>query len=90
LAGITRADGTAVYGVSSEIDSVKADKIDAHRYRYRLIFDPIILQPGSYILRVHAMDTEALRYFDTMERGLTVVGDSREFGLVRLPHRWSE
>jgi lipopolysaccharide transport system ATP-binding protein len=30
-----------------------------------------------------------VRVFDTLERGLTVRGASREFGLVRLPHRWN-
>ena len=27
--------------------------------------------------------------FDTEERGLSVRGESREFGMVRLAHRWN-
>jgi lipopolysaccharide transport system ATP-binding protein len=34
------------------------------------------------------MDPEAMRLFDTVERAFTVRGRAREFGLVRLPHRW--
>jgi lipopolysaccharide transport system ATP-binding protein len=34
------------------------------------------------------MDPEALRLFDTVERAFTVRGASREFGMVRLQHRW--
>jgi lipopolysaccharide transport system ATP-binding protein len=34
------------------------------------------------------MDPEGVRLFDTVERGLVVRGASREFGLVRLAHRW--
>jgi lipopolysaccharide transport system ATP-binding protein len=35
------------------------------------------------------MDPEGLRLCDTAEIRLTVAGDSRELGMVRLPHRWS-
>jgi len=39
-------------------------------------------------VRVHPMDSEGVRLFDTVERSLVVRGASREFGLVRLAHRW--
>jgi lipopolysaccharide transport system ATP-binding protein len=42
------------------------------------------------MLRAHAMDPEGVRLFDHVERPLVVSGDSRELGLVRLPHRWNE
>jgi hypothetical protein len=29
-----------------------------------------------------------VRLFDHVERDLIVMGSAREFGLVRLPHRW--
>jgi hypothetical protein len=29
-----------------------------------------------------------MRLYDTVERDFTVLGDSREQGFVRLPHRW--
>jgi len=47
------------------------------------------LLPGSYTIRVHPLDPEGVRVFDTMERVLNVRGATREFGLVQLPHRWT-
>jgi hypothetical protein len=29
-----------------------------------------------------------VRLFDNVERALVVTGETREMGLVRLPHRW--
>jgi lipopolysaccharide transport system ATP-binding protein len=86
--GIVRADGTAVYGVSSEMDAVVPQRSGADEYRGEIGFDELPLLPGSYAVRVHAMDSEGVRLFDTVERGLVVRGASREFGLVRLAHRW--
>jgi lipopolysaccharide transport system ATP-binding protein len=36
------------------------------------------------------MDTEGVRAFDTIERAITIRGSSREFGMVRLSHRWHD
>lgn len=90
LNGWVRADGTPVYGVSSEMDGVPAQPLGDGRFRFRLCFEPLDLLPGSYRLRTHAMDAEGLRLFDTVEREVTVNGEAREYGLVRLPHRWLE
>ena len=35
-----------------------------------------------------ALDAEGLRLFDQVEREVTVRGESREFGVVALAHRW--
>jgi lipopolysaccharide transport system ATP-binding protein len=86
--GIVRADGTAVYGVSSDMDAVVPERSGADEYRAEIEFANVALLPGSYAVRVHAMDSEGVRLFDTVERGLVVRGASREFGLVRLAHRW--
>lgn len=88
LNGWVRADGTPVYGVSSEMDGARAQPLGEGRFRYRLRFDALSLLPGSYRLRASAMDTEGLRLFDTIDREVTVTGEAREYGLVRLPHRW--
>ena len=90
LNGWVRADGTPVYGVSSEMDGVPAQALGEGRYRYRLCFDPLPLLPGSYRLRASALDAEGLRLFDTLDREVTVTGQAREYGLVRMPHRWLE
>ncbi len=88
--GIVRADGTPVYGVSTEMDEVGVQRVSDHDFRVEIEFAGLSLLPGSYQVRIHTMDTEGLRLFDTLERGLTVRGESREFGLVRLPHRWNQ
>jgi lipopolysaccharide transport system ATP-binding protein len=86
--GVVRADGTAVYGTSSEVDgkSLRADSDGQFTFCVR--FDHLLLLPGSYIFRAHAMDPEALRVLDTVEVALTVTGASRELGMARLAHSW--
>jgi lipopolysaccharide transport system ATP-binding protein len=86
--GVTRADGTPVYGTSSEIDGAHAKRISDSLFQYRLSFTAVELLPGAYTIKLHAMDPEGLRVFDNSQRELLVRGESREFGMVRLPHRW--
>lgn len=89
LFGIVRADGTAVYGVSAEIDGIEPGCVGPDEYACAIEFDDLALLPGSYAVRVHAMDTEGVRIFDSVERSVVVRGASREFGSVRLAHRWT-
>lgn len=86
--GIVRADGTPVYGTSSEMDHHVPQRGEGSEYVADIEFPDIALLPGSYSVRVHAMDPEGVRVFDTMERIVTIRGASREFGMVRLAHRW--
>jgi lipopolysaccharide transport system ATP-binding protein len=86
--GIVRADGTPVYGVSSEMDGTRPRRENEHTYVAEIVFSELPLLPGSYVVKAHPLDSEALRLFDTLERGLTISGQSREFGLVRLRHEW--
>ena len=86
--GILRADGTAVFGTTSEIDAASAHRIDAKHVAYAIDLDHLPLLPGSYTLKLHALDPEGVRLFDTAERGFTVRGASREFGLLNLTRRW--
>lgn len=88
--GIVRADGTPVYGVSTDMDGCVPMRIDDDEYVCAIEFANLALLPGAYVVRVHPLDPEGVRLFDTVERGLVVRGASREFGLVRLAHRWSE
>ena len=89
MVGLVRADGTPVYGVSTEMDALELVAQADGAYLADVTFDDLALLPGSYSVRVHVLDPEGMRLFDTRERGLTVRGESREFGLVRLAHRWS-
>lgn len=86
--GIARADGTAVYGVSSEMDGVVPLAESKGVYVVELEFSDLALLPGAYTVRAHPLDSEGVRLFDTLERGIVVRGSSREVGLVRLDHRW--
>ncbi len=87
--GVVRIDGTPVYGTTSEIDGVAAGETAAGTFEFALTFADWRLLPGAYRLRAHALDPEGMRVYDTVERDFTVGGDSRELGLVRLPHRWT-
>jgi lipopolysaccharide transport system ATP-binding protein len=90
LNGWVRADGTPVYGVSSEMDGTRPEPLGGGLFRFRLRFDCLPLLPGNYRLRTHALDSEALRLFDTVDRDVSIAGQAREYGLVRLSHRWLE
>ena len=87
--GIVRADGTPVYGVSSEMDGVQPQRESGDVYVAEIVFPEVALLPGAYVVKAHPLDPEAIRLFDTLERALTVSGQSREFGLVRLRHEWA-
>ncbi len=87
--GVVRIDGTPVYGTTSEIDGAVLSETAAGNFEFALTFSDWRLLPGAYRLRAHALDPEGMRVYDTVERDFTVVGDSRELGLVRLPHRWN-
>jgi lipopolysaccharide transport system ATP-binding protein len=88
LVGIVRADGTRVYGVSSDVDHAVPRRLSDSEFEITLRFESLSLLPGSYELRTHVLDPEGLRLFDTVLRDFSVRGESREFGIVRLAHRW--
>jgi len=87
--GVARADGTPVYGVSTDMDGYMPARTGADEYECEIEFADLAVLPGSYTIRVHPMDSEGVRVFDTLERSIVVRGASRELGLVRLPHRWN-
>jgi len=88
LIGVVRADGTPVYGVASDHEDVPVQAIADGEFQVRLRFPALSLLPGGYAIRGHAMDPEGLRIHDTAEVEFTVLGRSRELGLVRLEHEW--
>ena len=88
LVGLVRADGTPVYGVATDMDHVRPRAVAPDRFAFEIEFPALSLLPGKYFVRVHALDPEGVRMFDTLEQPLVVTGDSREFGLVRIEHRW--
>ena len=88
LIGIVRADGTPVYGVATDMDGVVPHPVAPNRYAFAIDFPSLPLLPGKYLVRGHVLDPEGMRLFDTLEKSLTITGAAREFGLIRLQHRW--
>jgi lipopolysaccharide transport system ATP-binding protein len=86
--GVARADGTSVYGVSTEMEKQRPLRVSENVYAVEIEFPELALLPGSYLLRAHALDTEGVRLFNTLVRSITIRGESREFGLIRLKHSW--
>ena len=89
MAGITRMDGTPVFGTFSNDAGFNANRLAAQRFGFRFTFEANILLPGMYHLRAHTLDVHGLRLFDTREQVVTIRGQTRDHGLVRLAHRWS-
>jgi lipopolysaccharide transport system ATP-binding protein len=90
LVGIGRADGTSVYGVGTDMDDVAPQRVAADRYAFSLTLPQLPLLPGKYVVRAHALDPEGLRLFDHVEQSLLVTGGAREWGVIRLAHRWGD
>lgn len=86
--GIVKADGTAIYGLSSDMEGYRLARVGAHEYGFEIDFPDFALLPGRYEVRAHAMDPEGYRLFDELTCPLLVEGDARELGLCRLAHRW--
>jgi len=86
--GFAKLDGTAIYGVVSEMDGVQLSQGADQLFAFQIEFAPLDLLPGMYAVRSHAMDPEGVRMFDHVECKLQVTGKSRELGLFALPHSW--
>ena len=87
--GVVRADGTPVYGTTSELDGARPVRVADDRYAFRIGFESLPLLPGHYRVRAHALDPDGMRVFDHQELPFIVAGTTRELGYVRLPHRWA-
>jgi lipopolysaccharide transport system ATP-binding protein len=88
LFGIVRADGTPVYGSHSNDSGYQPVRIAPREFAFAVRFDAVALLPGKYRVRVHTLD--GLRLFDTFELDFVVTGETRDYGLVRMPHAWLE
>jgi len=86
--GLVRMDGSALFGVSSEMCGVTLRPLGDRRFAFAIRFPSLPLLPGRYELRAHAMDPEGFRLFDQRSVALVVTGETRELGAVRLDYRW--
>ena len=88
MVGITRLDGTPVFGTFSNDAGFSANRLAVQRFGFRVTFSAHTLLPGMYRVRAHTLDIHGLRLFDTRELLVTVRGQTRDHGFVRLNHRW--
>ena len=88
MAGITRVDGTPVFGTFSNDAGFSPNRLSAQRFGFCVTFNATRLLPGRYYLRAHTLDRHGLRLFDTREVLLTIHGQTRDHGFVRLEHDW--
>jgi lipopolysaccharide transport system ATP-binding protein len=88
LFGVVRVDGTAVYGSHSNENGFIPLRIERQRFAWAVSFDHLALLPGKFVMRVHVLDPEGLRLYDTVEREFVVTGETRDYGVVEMTHRW--
>jgi lipopolysaccharide transport system ATP-binding protein len=88
LVGVVRINGTGVFGLHSNDYDFVPVRIEPGRFAFAVRFEPLTLLPGKYVFRAHALDPEGLRLFDAVSVEFTVTGETRDYGVVRLPHRW--
>ena len=88
LFGIVRVDGTSIYGSHSNEGRYEPARLGPRRFGFAVRFRDLPLLPGKYHLRVHTLDAEGLRLFDTIDVDFVVRGETRDYGLVSLPHAW--
>ena len=88
MAGVTRIDGTPVFGAFSNDAGFCPSRLAATRFGFCVVFNATNLLPGRYYLRAHTLDVHGLRLFDTREVLLTIRGQTRDHGFVRLTHQW--
>lgn len=88
MAGITRIDGTPVFGTFSSDAGFTSNRIAPKRFGFCIAFDKTTLLPGTYHFRAHTLDVHGLRMFDTREIVVTIQGQTRDHGFVRLAHQW--
>jgi len=88
LIGLVRADGTPVYGVATDHDDHTIALSETGQAQVLCQFPDLPLLPGGYRVRAHTLDPEGLRVHDSAECALTIRGQTRELGMVRLTHHW--
>ncbi len=89
MAGIIRMDGTPVFGTFSNDSGFSANRLAPRVFGFRVVFRRNALLPGMYHFRAHTLDEHGLRMFDTREVVLTIRGQTRDHGFVRLEHQWT-
>ena len=84
---VYRDDGTGVYGTNTLMDHMAVPVMKEGVARF--VIDELALLPGAFDVDIGIIDPQD-RYYDYHQKGLQfrVIGQSREVGVARLPHRW--
>ena len=88
MTGVTRIDGTPVYGTFSNDAAYTCARIEQSTFEFRFLIEANPMLPGKYKLKAHTLDEHGLRLFDSMAVEITINGKTRDHGLVRLKHKW--
>ncbi|MEO5694470.1 MAG: ABC transporter ATP-binding protein [Usitatibacter sp.] len=88
LFGIVRVDGAAVFGSHSNEHGYAPKRTEAQHFDFMVRFPSLALLPGKYLFRVHVLDPEGLRLYDTLELEFVVTGETRDYGVVEIEHEW--
>ena len=88
LDDLVRGFRTAMLVTHSDEGGYRPRPLGNNRFEFTLRIEPLALLPGRYAVRLHSLEAEGLLMTDTVENRITVAGRSRDYGLVRLEHRW--
>ena len=88
MVGMAKADLTPVFGTLSTDAGFQCNRVAPQLFAFRFVIERTALLPGRYEMRGHTLDEHGLRMYDTMTIVVTVMGRTRDHGLVRIAHRW--
>lgn len=86
--GVVSFDNQPVYGVYSEQFNQQPVDLGNGLFEFTLCIKDLPLLPGRYHIKFHTMSPDQLQLIDTVEKPLTVKGETREMGISRLPIEW--
>ena len=86
--GVVSFDNQPVYGIYSEQFNQQPKDLGNGLFEFNLRIKELPLLPGRYHIKFHTMSPDQLQLIDTLEKPLTVKGETREMGISRLPIEW--
>ncbi|KAA3645975.1 MAG: ABC transporter ATP-binding protein [Proteobacteria bacterium] len=86
--GVVSFDNQPVYGGYSEQFKQQPKNLGGGLFEFTLRIQHLPLLPGRYHIKFHTMSPDQLQLIDTVEKPLTVKGETREMGVTRLPIEW--
>ncbi len=87
--GIVGYDNQAIFGTFSDIGKHQPKAIGSNQYVYELTIKSLPLLPGKYHFRFHTMTPDQIQMIDTVEKELSVVGETRELGVCHIDVEWA-